>query len=293
MKKIKKMLFVTKFEELGYDALQSMLTLRNAALEHVIFLYAIEREKVAMHRGLGYQKEEEVRLRESANIRFIDWAENLFEQGMEAGVYIVVGNMVSEVIKAASAEKADLIVIGKSGKGILEQLYSGSDVMELIKRSSIPVQVFKHGPEKQSSIENPFERLLLATDWSPASIKAVDYFKGFKNVTEEIHVVHVVNEKDLKGPSSYEVQEIRKQARRKLEDIEDIFETEGIKTRSHVYVGDPAQEIDKAAREYHVSMIALGSSGKRRWTDRWLGGIPQKIAEKSAYHTLLIPPDRQ
>ena len=46
------------------------------------------------------------------------------------------------------------------------------------------------------------------------------------------------------------------------------------------------QEIEKAAKEYQASMIILGSSGKESWTDRLLGGIPQKIAEKSIYHTL-------
>jgi hypothetical protein len=80
---IKKLLFVTKFEEMGFDALQSLLSLTKAALNHVVFVNVIEREKVAMHRGVGYQKKEEIRLRETANIRFIDWAEDLFEQGME------------------------------------------------------------------------------------------------------------------------------------------------------------------------------------------------------------------
>ncbi|MGD8721483.1 MAG: universal stress protein, partial [Desulfobacterales bacterium] len=77
--KIKKLLFVTKFEELGLDALQSLLILRKAGLEHVVFVNVIERERVAMRRGTGYNKEAEIRLRETANIRFIDWAENLFE----------------------------------------------------------------------------------------------------------------------------------------------------------------------------------------------------------------------
>ena len=80
--KIKKLLFVTKFEELGFDALQALLILRQAGLEHVVFVNIIERERVAMRRGTGYSKEAEIRLRETANIRFIDWAENLFEQGM-------------------------------------------------------------------------------------------------------------------------------------------------------------------------------------------------------------------
>ena len=80
---IKKLLFVTKFEELGFDALRSLLSLRKSALEHVVFVNVIERERIALKRGKGYRKDEEIRLREAANIRFIDWAENLFERGME------------------------------------------------------------------------------------------------------------------------------------------------------------------------------------------------------------------
>ena len=38
---IKRLLFVTKFEELWFDALQSLLDLRKAALNHVVFLNVI------------------------------------------------------------------------------------------------------------------------------------------------------------------------------------------------------------------------------------------------------------
>ena len=141
--KIEKILFVTKFEQLGFDTLLSLLSLRNASLNHVVFMNVIQRERVAMRRGAGYRKSEELRLREVANIRFIDWAENLFEQGMEVGVYIVVGKLVPEVIKAADKEKTDLIVIGRPHKGVFEQLYAGSDVTELLHRSSKPVLVYK------------------------------------------------------------------------------------------------------------------------------------------------------
>ena len=160
---IKKLLFVTKFDDLCFDALQSLLTLRNASLYHVVFVNVIEREKVAMHRGLGYQKIEEIRLRETANIRFIDWAETLFEQGLEVGVYIVVGNLVTQVFEAARKEDADLIVIGRSQKSIIDQLYTGSDVMELLRRASVPVFVYKPSLDKIDFLDKPFERPLLAT----------------------------------------------------------------------------------------------------------------------------------
>jgi len=283
------LLFVTKFEELGFDALQSLLSLRKASLNHVVFVNVIERDRVAMHRGAGYLKEEEIRLRETANIRFIDWAEDLFEQGMEVGVYIVVGSLVSEVIKAAQKEETDLIVIGRSHKGVLEHLYSGSDITELLRRAEIPVLVYKQLSETAIAIEKPFERPLLAIDWSPASLSAVDYLKTLKEVIQELDIIHVVSQKKLKGASAMGIQAIRKDTRKKLEEICDVFESEGIKADAHVYIGEPDEEIEKAAREHQASMIVLGSSGKTAWVERWLGSTPQSIAEKSIYPTLLIP----
>ena len=212
---------------------------------------------------------------------------------MEVGVYIVVGGLVSEVIKAAKKEESDLIVIGRSQKGVLEQLYSGSDVTELLRRASTPVLVFKYRQEDGRAPEKPFERPLLATDWSPASLKAVEYLKGLKHVVNEVNVVHVASQKDLKGSSAMSIQETRKKSRQKLENVCDILETNGIHARAHVYVGDPVIEIERAARECGASMIVLGSSGRALWAERWIGSIPRKISETSACHTLLIPPERE
>jgi len=288
----KKLLFVTKFEELGFDALRSLLNLRNSALEHVVFVYVIERERVAMRRGKGYQKDEEIRLRETANIRFIDWAGGLFEQGMEVGCYIVVGGLVPEVIKATQKEDADLIVIGRSHKGVLEHLYSGSDVTELLRRAWTPVLVYKHLSETAISVEEPFERPLVAIDWSPSSLRAVEYLKSLKNVVQEVNLVHVALEKDLKDPSAMGIQKIRKEARNKLEQICESFEAAGITAKEHVYIGDPNEEIEKAARDCQATLIVLGSSTKTAWVERWLGSTPRKIAEESIYPTLIVPPEK-
>jgi len=290
--KIQKLLFVTKFEELSYDALRSLSNLRDAGLNHVVLFNVIERDRVAMRRGKGYRKDEEVKLRETANIRFIDWAENLFEEGMEVGVYIVVGSLVPEVIKAVEKEAADLIVVGRPHKGVFEQLYSGSDVTELLQRASVPVLVDKHISETALVLEEPFKRLLLASDWSAASQRAVDYLKDLQAIVEEIHVIHVVDENELTGDNSLSVQKTRKQTRAKLDRICDIFEAQGMRAEPHVYVGDPVEEIERAARENQATMIVLGSSGKSSWVERWIGSIPRKIAEDSVFPTLLIPPEK-
>jgi nucleotide-binding universal stress UspA family protein len=266
--------------------------LRKSALEHVVFVNVIERDRVAMRRGKGYNKDEEIRLREAANIRFIDWSETLFEQGMEVGVYIVVGSLVPKVIEATQKEDADLIVIGRSHKGVLEHLYSGSDVTELLRRAWTPILVYKQLSETTISVEEPFERPLLAIDWSRGSLRAVEYLKVLKDTVQEVHLVHVADEKALKGPSAMAIQKTRKEARDKLEKICEEFEAAGIKAREHVYVGDPDDEIEKAAKDCQASMIVLGSSAKAAWVEKFVGSTPRKIAEESIYPTLLIPPEK-
>ncbi len=289
---IQKLLFVTKFEELGFDALQALLNLRAAALRHVVFVNVIERGRVAMRRGTGYVKSEEVRLRERANIRFIDWAENLFEQGMEVGVYIVVGTLAARVIEAAQKEEADLIVIGKSQKPMLEQFYTGHDVTEIIRRASVPVLVYKPVPEANIALESPFERPLLATDGSPGSLRGAQYLKNLKGVVQEVSVINVVEEKKLRGDSSMGIQKYRKNARQKLEALCEEFEEAGIRARPHVYVGEPFEEIERAARDCQATLIVAGSSAKSALAERWIGSIPLAIAEKSVYPTMLVPPEK-
>lgn len=286
---IKKLLFVTKFEELCFDALNSLLSLRKAALDHVVFLNVIERDKVAMKRGSGYLKEEEVKLKETANIRFIDWAENLFELGMEVGAYIEVSTLIPEILKVIEKETPDLIVIGQSHKGTLEQLYSRSDITELTRRTKVPILVFKHMLEDRVVPEEIFKRPLFATSWSTSSQEAVNCLKKLGKVIGEIHVMHVVGENQLKSSDSHEVQKVRKKERKRLDVLCDEFEAAGIDARPHVYVGDPEKEILKAAKEYQASMIILGSSEKNAMVERWMGSVSRNIADKSIYPCLLFP----
>jgi nucleotide-binding universal stress UspA family protein len=106
-------------------------------------------------------------------------------------------------------------------------------------------------------------------------------------------VVHVASAKELTGASAMEIQKTRKEKRQKLDEICDILDAAGTEARAHVYIGEPVEEIEKAAREHQATMIALGSSAKPAWAEKWIGSIPKEIAEKSIYPTLLIPPEQE
>lgn len=288
---IQKLLFATQFDDLWFDALQSLLGLKRVNLNHVVFLNVIERDKVAMRRGVGYQKTEEIKLREMANIRFIDWAETLFEEGMEVGVYIVVGSLVQHVISAAEKEQVDMIVIGKERKSKLEKLLKGTDINEIVKRVNIPTLVYKYLSQDGRKAEEPFERPLLAIDFSSSSLRGVEFLKPIKEIVKEVHVINVVSEKSLKSTSAMAVQKTRRQSRDQLDKICDQLEKVGVEARSHVYVGDTVDQIEKAARECQATMIIAGTCGKDARQDRSIGRVTRTLSEKSIYPVLMIPPD--
>jgi nucleotide-binding universal stress UspA family protein len=287
---VRKILFVTKFEELWFDAVESLMDLRKASLDHVVFISVIERDKVALRRGKGYQKNEEVRLREMANIRFINWAETLFERGLEVGAYIVVGSLVKQVITAVEKEDIDLIVVGYKKKGRMEQLYSSSDILEIIRRSQTPVLVYKYKPDDTLAIEKPFERPLLATDFSKISQNAIDYLKPMAPVIKKVTIVHVADPKSLKESSAMRIQKTRKNIRRKLDALCDLLIAEGIDASPAVYVGNPAKEIESAAKECNATMVIAGTSSNPSLKEKLVGSTPRYLAEKTSIPTLLIPP---
>lgn len=285
-----KMLFATRFNELTFDALESLLGLRRAGLDHIVLLNVIERDRVAMFRGTGYQKGEEVKLKEVANINFIQWAETLFERGMEVGVYIVVGTLVQQVAKAARNEQVDLIVVGQPTRSRLDQLIQGSDIFAIIRRTHVPVLVYKDARPDNLEREKPFWRPLLATDWSPAAEYAVECLGELKDVVEEVHVMHVGREEELKSLSAMEVQGFRKENRERLAAVCAQLESHGVKAHPHLYVGSRYEEVHKAAREWRSSMVVIGASSKGVWQERMIGSFPRRLAEKSDLPTLIVSP---
>ena len=285
----KKMLFVTNFEKLWFDALESLLDLRKSGLNHVVFLHVIEKDKIAMHRGKGYLKEEEVGLKQMADVRFIDWAESIFEKGMECGAYVVVGNYIPKILSTAEAEKANLIVIEAHERTKLEKLYADSTVLELLRRTKIPVLIHKYMLPSGKTNENPFETPLLATDWSSPCERAMEQIIDIKNSIKKVVVVHVVSEDTMKGKSKLELQMLQKENKKRLEEVRTTFENEEIEAETHLCMGEAVSQIENASREYGATMIVTGTTGKGAWRARWLGSISQQLAESSELPTLLIP----
>jgi nucleotide-binding universal stress UspA family protein len=81
---------------------------------------------------------------------------------------------------------------------------------------------------------------------------------------------------------------MEKENRKKLDELCEALEDEGIEAEYHLYIGDFTQ-IENAARERDATLIATGTTGKSSWQARWLGSVSQQVAEVSELPTLLVP----
>ena len=288
--KINKILFVSEFEELWLDALQSLMSLRKAGMNDVVFLHVISRDKVAMRRGTGYLKQEERKIREIADIRFIDWAETLYEEGMEVVAHIVIGNIIPKILSVSELEGVDLIVTARRKRAKLEELYAGSETSDLLRRTDKPVLIYNYLSQSGKVGDNPFERLLLGLDWTESSEKVLDYVLALKGAVKRVDIVHVISEKDVaKLSNKMEAQKVERKNKKRLDEVCDVLIKEKFDARPHLYIGNTEEQIEKGASEHRATMIVLGAKRKSIWKEKWSGSVSYSLADKSELPILIIP----
>ncbi|MEW5746523.1 MAG: universal stress protein [Nitrospirota bacterium] len=293
---IEKLLFPTQFKELAFDTLETLLALRRVGLREIVLSYIIPREEVAFVPFGGYLKEEEERLRNEARIRFEDWQRVLSSAGIASTIVIEVGDAVPRILAIAQRERVDLIVVGRKRLTMGESLFIGSHTMDILRRSPIPVLVHKYMVQFERSGETVsrvndriFERPLLATDWSGPSRKALEFILSLKGVAAKALVAHVIGSKLSKGLEQSELLRIERESKERLEQYCAMLREAGIDAEPHLSAGDEVRELLSLSREFDASMIVMGTTGKDRLHEFFLGSVSHRMAERSELPTLLVP----
>lgn len=294
--KMERLLFPTKFGELDLNSLESLSVLKDAGLREVILYYVIPREEVGFVPYGGYLKQEEERIREEVRIRFEDWQKSLSAKGINSRIIIEVGEPVPNILKISEKEKVNLIVIGKKKKVAHEGPFVGSNTLQIITRSKIPTLVSKYlvqfereGESVTRTNDVIFKRPLLATDWSEPSERALELLISLKGLIEKIFVCHTIGVKISKSIDKTELHRLEKESKERLEKYCERLKSAGIAAEPHLGAGRTIMEIIRISRDVKASMIIMGTTGKDRLHDFFLGSVSHRAAGMSELPTLLVP----
>ena len=204
--RFEKILFYTRFKELAFNSLVSVLELKKAGLREIVLVYIVPREEVAFLPYGGYRKDEEQRFKEMARIRFEEWQGAIAEKGLESKIRVDVGAVNPKILEIAEEEKVDLIVAGRKKRTAFEKVYVGSHILDLIRRSPLPILMSKYmvqfeweGELLTRVNDHIYQRPLLATDWSEPSENALNRMQAFKGIVEKALVAHIITDKLTKG----------------------------------------------------------------------------------------------
>jgi nucleotide-binding universal stress UspA family protein len=140
-------------------------------------------------------------------------------------------------------------------------------------------------------------KLLIPVDGSEASTRAVAHaitrIKAFAGQdTSEVHLLNV--QAPLRGSvgmflGGEDIKDYhREEGIKALEEAQKLLEAASVKYHIHIEVGQPAQVIDRYARELQVDEIIMGTRGMGNLADMLLGSTSEDVLRQTSVPVLLV-----
>ena len=281
-----KIMYPTKLEEFSLPILKSLTCLKAGGLEEVILLHVIDTDVLYTMRRSGLPVDEG-QIKNSVRKELDSYAEFLGTENIKSKARIIVGSVVSEIIKASTEEEVSLIVAGRQKRDIMGELFVGSTTDRVIRKSNIPVLVAKYhtlkeieGKVSEQFCSDMFRKIFYPTDWSPCAERAKQYIPILHKVgTSEIVVVHVIEDRFVESEEYCE---------KGLESLKKEFQAEGFKVSTRLLIGKAYEEINRVATQEDISLIVMGSHGKGFVEGILLGSVSQRVVDYSEKSVLVV-----
>ena len=207
------------------------------------------------------------------------------------------GTPVHIIESVAKSKLVDLIALRGSSAGLMESVFLGNTISQIIKHSPISILVLRSG-----LVMAPLNKVLIALDGSEqAKLALREFCQLYKAKCKDIELVlsHVVS---IPGPwrfiSPVEFvagleDNLDMAARAILAEGESLVMESGWKPKTMpvqtiIRTGDPAVEIDRLASEIGAGLIVLGAQGKTAIESFLLGSVSEALALKSSYPILVF-----
>jgi nucleotide-binding universal stress UspA family protein len=195
------------------------------------------------------------------------------------------GPVLDEIVRAADALDAGLLVVGARGAGFLRRLVLGSTSERLLRRTQRPLLVVRQ------MAHEPYRRALLALDFSPWSRHAIDVAR---RVAPHAHLVllnvfQVPFEEKLlfAGVDAGTIERYRRQARseatRRVHALADAARLQAGRWEACIVEGDASLRIVEHEQAHDCDLVVLGKHGQSATEDLLLGSVTKHVlAEGSA-----------
>lgn len=275
--KFKHVLLAVDLSPSSDDMIQCLSDLKPIGVKKVTLVTAVSNPYPGGHKKFDKSQFEE---------KLTEYSSSVVKQGFESdwllkvetGTYAPV-----TILKVADEISADLLIFGQRGHNRLSEHLLGSVAIEILHRFDMPVLMLrtsdKSGDTNVSICRNLTENILLATDFSQNSDKALRILEDFENIENSgIHLVHV----KTRNEDNHEEEKLRKR-------LYSAQKSGFKKVRGTILEGNAAFEINKFAAENNSTLIVMGAQGKDFIKKLFIGSNSMRVARFTTKPLLLIP----
>jgi nucleotide-binding universal stress UspA family protein len=227
--------------------------------------------------------QEEIQRMEARSAKTItDTKKELASLKLKGTVRKEQGAVAPTILKRAP-KRDGLLVVGSQGLDALDRFMLGSVSTNLIHHATCPVLVVK-------GEASPLRRITLATDGSGSSAKALRFVlskfqpdrstgKGGR-VPIHVSVLHVLPLVMYPG--------LKEASKKLLEQSVQKLTKAGFTAEPLCYLGNPAEEIMKAASQQQTDLIVMGAKGLGAIARFLLGSVSTRVVQHSSCSVLVV-----
>ncbi len=273
-------------------AAQRAALLAAALAARLELLYVLEGGALDRLRRLLGQDAEPVaeRLQAAAREALARLAADLSRRAsISPGTHLASGPVLAEILAAADALAADLIVLGARGASFMRHTLLGSTAERLLRKSLHPLLVVKQMPY------GPYRNVLVPVDFSPWTGHALRLAKAVAPEADLIalHAFEVPFEGHLRlaGVDEDKILAYRTAARDEaLASLGEAVRAAGLKdtdARLVVVHGRPGSVILEKEEEEDIDLIVIGKHGTGLTEELLLGSVTKRVLADSRCDVLV------
>jgi nucleotide-binding universal stress UspA family protein len=201
------------------------------------------------------------------------WQQEAAQQGLELEVRLQTGTQAyAEILAAAEELKPDLIIMGRRGKSGLGRLLVGSVTARVIGQTSRKVLV----APRDATLS--FERLLVASDGSPASQSAFQ---------EALSIAKKTGSKLSLITAAYGELDTQR-AKALVRDLGETAQRLEVPLATFTPGGRPEEAIIQMAVSKKINLIIMGSHGRTGLKRLFLGSVAERVIGQAACPVLVV-----
>lgn len=192
-----------------------------------------------------------------------------------------VGSPAETIVAVADSIKADFVVMGTHGKGILDTLILGSVSNDVVAHSHRPILLIR----ERMPTSSPMKRIAVCVDESDQSKRVLAFFKKHPDVFEKggsftlVHVQKSVEDEKAAGFAD---------AGTVANELEATLKDAGMNVCRKTFYGSVGVAIAEYAEEENFDMIVMGCHGYGTVSATLLGSVTMAVASESDVPLLVI-----